>query len=166
VAHVCAVGGAGGCRGARAELVRGEHRPAPRRRRRSRTSSWRWSATSSGLIKIPLAIKLSPFFTAFANVAHQIDEAGADGSCCSTAFYQPDIDIRRCRSCRGSSCRRAPSWRCGCGGSAILCGRSACVARDHRRRRVAARWHQGHPGGADAVQMVSALLHHGPSYVR
>ena len=31
------------------------------------------------ILKIPLAVKLSPFFSAFANVAHEIDDAGADG---------------------------------------------------------------------------------------
>ena len=33
------------------------------------------------LLKIPLAVKLSPFFTAFANVAHQLDGAGGSPSC-------------------------------------------------------------------------------------
>src|SRR6185437_13997563 len=46
------------------------------------------------LVTIPLAVKLSPFFTAFANVAHQLDEAGADGLVLFNRFYQPDIDIR------------------------------------------------------------------------
>ena len=45
-------------------------------------------------LKIPLAVKLSPFFTAFANVAHEVDEAGADGLVLFNRFYQPDIDIR------------------------------------------------------------------------
>src|SRR5690349_20171927 len=46
------------------------------------------------LVTIPIAIKLSPFFTAFANVAHQLDEAGVDGLVLFNRFYQPDIDIR------------------------------------------------------------------------
>ena len=46
------------------------------------------------LLKIPVAIKLSPFFTAFGNVAHRLDAAGADGLVLFNRFYQPDIDIR------------------------------------------------------------------------
>ena len=48
-------------------------------------------------LKIPVAVKLSPFFAAFANVAHQLDLAGADGLVMFNRFYQPDIDIRTMR---------------------------------------------------------------------
>lgn len=44
-------------------------------------------------IRIPVAVKLSPFFTAMANVAKRLDEAGADGLVLFNRFYQPDIDI-------------------------------------------------------------------------
>src|SRR2546429_465978 len=47
-----------------------------------------------GILNIPLAVKLSPFFTAFANVAHRLDEAGADGLVMFNRFYQPGIDIK------------------------------------------------------------------------
>ena len=42
---------------------------------------------------IPVAVKLSPFFTSFANVAKRLDEAGADGLVLFNRFYQPDIDL-------------------------------------------------------------------------
>lgn len=44
-------------------------------------------------VKIPVALKLSPFFTNFANVARRLDEAGADGLVLFNRFYQPDIDL-------------------------------------------------------------------------
>ena len=50
------------------------------------------------LVKIPVAVKLSPFFTAIGNVAHRLDEAGADGLVLFNRFYQPDIDIRTMRA--------------------------------------------------------------------
>jgi dihydroorotate dehydrogenase (fumarate) len=40
-----------------------------------------------------VAVKISPFFTAMANMAKQLDEAGADGLVLFNRFYQPDIDI-------------------------------------------------------------------------
>jgi dihydroorotate dehydrogenase (fumarate) len=44
-------------------------------------------------IKIPLAVKLSPFYTALPNFAHRLVEAGADGVVLFNRFYQPDFDL-------------------------------------------------------------------------
>lgn len=44
-------------------------------------------------IKIPMAVKLSPFFTALPNMAKRLVDAGADGLVLFNRFYQPDIDI-------------------------------------------------------------------------
>jgi dihydroorotate dehydrogenase (fumarate) len=44
-------------------------------------------------IKIPIAIKLSPFFTALPNFARQLVDAGADGLVLFNRFYQPDFDL-------------------------------------------------------------------------
>jgi len=44
-------------------------------------------------VKIPVAVKLSPFFTNFANMAKRLDEAGANGLVMFNRFYQPDIDL-------------------------------------------------------------------------
>ena len=41
---------------------------------------------------IPLAVKLSPYFTAMGNMALQLVDAGADGLVLFNRFYQPDID--------------------------------------------------------------------------
>ena len=44
-------------------------------------------------VKIPVAVKLSPYFSAFSHVASQLDQAGADGLVLFNRFYQPDIDL-------------------------------------------------------------------------
>lgn len=44
-------------------------------------------------VKIPVAVKLSPFFSNFANLAKRFDEAGANGLVLFNRFYQPDIDL-------------------------------------------------------------------------
>jgi dihydroorotate dehydrogenase (fumarate) len=44
-------------------------------------------------VKIPVAVKLSPFFTNFANFAHRLDQSHADGLVLFNRFYQPDIDL-------------------------------------------------------------------------
>lgn len=50
-----------------------------------------WAVKSA--ISIPVAVKLSPFFTNFAHVAKRLDDAGADGLVLFNRFYQPDIDL-------------------------------------------------------------------------
>jgi dihydroorotate dehydrogenase (fumarate) len=44
-------------------------------------------------VTIPVAVKLSPFFSNFANMAKRLDTAGADGLVLFNRFYQPDIDL-------------------------------------------------------------------------
>ena len=44
-------------------------------------------------VKIPLAVKLSPFFSSFANMAKRLDAAGANGLVLFNRFYQPDIEL-------------------------------------------------------------------------
>ncbi len=45
-------------------------------------------------IKIPLAVKLSPYFTSTPNVLNNIEKSGADAFVIFNRFYQPDIDIK------------------------------------------------------------------------
>jgi dihydroorotate dehydrogenase (fumarate) len=44
-------------------------------------------------VTIPVAVKLSPFFSNFANMAKRLQAAGADGLVLFNRFYQPDIDL-------------------------------------------------------------------------
>ncbi len=44
-------------------------------------------------VNIPVALKLSPYFSAMANMARQFDAAGADALVLFNRFYQPDIDL-------------------------------------------------------------------------
>src|SRR5208337_3087841 len=44
-------------------------------------------------VHIPVAAKLSPFFSNLANVAKRFDQLGADGLVLFNRFYQPDIDL-------------------------------------------------------------------------
>ncbi len=46
-----------------------------------------------GQVTIPVAVKMSPFFSAFAGMAKRLEEAGANGLVLFNRFYQPDIDL-------------------------------------------------------------------------
>jgi dihydroorotate dehydrogenase (fumarate) len=49
--------------------------------------------TVRAAVHIPVAVKLSPFFSNFASLAQRMDAAGADGLVLFNRFYQPDIDL-------------------------------------------------------------------------
>lgn len=117
------------------------------------------------LIEIPIAVKLSSFFTAIANVAHRLDKAGADGLVLFNRFYQPDIDINT----------RTAAPRAELSSSAELLLRIRWVAILHGRVKPSLAVSGGVAtpadgikallAGADAVQLVSALLRHGLAYI-
>jgi len=44
-------------------------------------------------VKIPVAMKISPYFSSVSNIAKQLDEAGADAIVMFNRFYQPDFDL-------------------------------------------------------------------------
>jgi dihydroorotate dehydrogenase (fumarate) len=117
------------------------------------------------VLRIPIAVKLSPFFSAFGNVARQLDLAGADGLVLFNRFYQPDIDIKTLR----------PSPHIELSTSAELLLRLRWLAILHGRVRPSLAVTGGVTtpndgikallAGADVVQMVSAILRHGPGYL-
>ena len=43
-------------------------------------------------VKVPVAVKLSPFFSSMGNMAWRLDQAGANGLVLFNRFYQPDIN--------------------------------------------------------------------------
>jgi dihydroorotate dehydrogenase (fumarate) len=46
-------------------------------------------------LKIPIAVKISHFYSAVANFARQLDTLGANGLVLFNRFYQPDLDIEK-----------------------------------------------------------------------
>ena len=50
-------------------------------------------ANVNASVRIPLAVKLSPFFSSMANMARHLEMAGADALVLFNRFYQPDFDL-------------------------------------------------------------------------
>ena len=46
-------------------------------------------------VKIPVAVKLGPYFSAMASMARRLDQAGANGLVLFNRFYQPDFDLEK-----------------------------------------------------------------------
>jgi dihydroorotate dehydrogenase (fumarate) len=117
------------------------------------------------ILKIPIAVKVSPFFTAFGNLARRLDAAGADAIVLFNRFYQPDIDVKTLAPIVNVQLSDSSELRLRLQWMAILCARvrsSLAVSGgvstpDDGIKAILA--------GADAVQIVSALLRHGPTHV-
>ncbi len=116
-------------------------------------------------LRIPVAVKLSPFFTAFGNMASRLDEAGVDGLVIFNRFYQPDIDTRTMTA--------RPTLELSRNSELLLRLRWLAILHGRVRASLAATggvetWNDGVKAilaGAHVVQMVSAILGHGPSFL-
>jgi dihydroorotate dehydrogenase (fumarate) len=116
-------------------------------------------------VRIPVAVKLSPFYSAFANMAGVLDSAGINGLVLFNRFYQPDIDIENLEiqpSLRLSDSSELPlrlRWL------AILSGRLNASLAISGGVHSATDAIKAVMAGAHAVQMVSALLRYGPEHL-
>jgi dihydroorotate dehydrogenase (fumarate) len=117
-------------------------------------------------VAIPVAVKLSPFFSSFAHVARELDQAGADGLVLFNRFYQPDIDVEalevvpRLHLSGSAELLLRLRWM------AILSGRLRASLAVSGGVHTAQDVVKAVMTGAHAVQMVSALLRQGPDYLR
>lgn len=115
-------------------------------------------------LRIPVAMKLSPYFTAIGHLAHRLDEAGVDGLVLFNRFYQPDIDLETLTltpSVELSTHAELPlrlQW------IALLRGRIRASLALTGGVATPADGLKGILAGADAVQMVSAILREGAGY--
>jgi dihydroorotate dehydrogenase (fumarate) len=117
-------------------------------------------------VSIPVAVKLSPFYSSTANFAKKLDALGVDGLVLFNRFYQPDIDVEQLEVVRVvqlSTSGELPlrlRWLAILSGwlrTSLACSGGVHTALDAVKAVMA---------GAHAVQMVSALLRQGPEYLR
>jgi dihydroorotate dehydrogenase (fumarate) len=116
-------------------------------------------------VRIPVAVKLSPYFSSLAHVAARLDRAGANGLVLFNRFYQPDIDLDALEvkpdiTLSTSDAMRLPlTWIAILHGvvKTSLAGTSGIHTASDVIKMVMA--------GADVTMMCSALLQHGPKHV-
>jgi dihydroorotate dehydrogenase (fumarate) len=118
-----------------------------------------------GNVKIPIAVKLSQFFSSFPNLVTRLEDAGAAGVVFFNRFYQPDIDVEelavlpRLRLSDSSELLlrlRFLAMLSGRVGLSLACTGGCHTGIDALKAVMC---------GADAVQIVSALLIHGPEHL-
>lgn len=119
-------------------------------------------------VSVPVAVKVSPYFTAMANVAQKLALSGADGLVLFNRFYQPDVDpdTRTVQPRVSLSERDSDTLRLRLRWTAVL---SSFLTTDiaitggvHTGRDVA----KAILVGAKAAMMTSALLRHGIDHLQ
>jgi dihydroorotate dehydrogenase (fumarate) len=117
------------------------------------------------IVSIPIAVKVSPYFTSFGNMARQLDEAGADGIVLFNRFYQSDIDIKTMEPIVSVALSDSSELRLRLQWLAILHGRLRASLAVGGGVSTADDGIKAILAGADVVQIVSALLRHGPTHL-
>ena len=116
-------------------------------------------------VKIPVALKLSPFFSSIGHMAKQLDGAGADALVLFNRFYQPDIDIEKLEVNPVLHLSTADEIRLPLLWIALLYGQIRASIGATRGVETADEVVKYLLVGADAVMTASALLRHGPAYL-
>jgi dihydroorotate dehydrogenase (fumarate) len=115
-------------------------------------------------LRIPVAVKLSPFYTALGHLAHMLDAARVDGLVLFNRFYQPDIDIAAMSLVPQLELSTSAELRLRLRWMAILRGRVACSLALTGGVSSPVDGIKALLAGADVVQVVSAILRNGSRY--
>ncbi len=117
-------------------------------------------------LKIPLAVKLGPYFSAMGNMARRLDEAGADALVLFNRFYQPDFDLEALEVVPSLNLSNPEELRLRLHWAAILYGR---IRSDIA---ITGGVHSGYDvlksmmAGASVACITSALLWHGIGHIQ
>jgi dihydroorotate dehydrogenase (fumarate) len=115
-------------------------------------------------VTVPVAVKLSPYFSATADMARRLDLAGANGLVLFNRFLQPDIDAETLAVAPGTSLSRASEARLPMTWIALLHGRIDASLAATTGVEGAKEVIKYLLAGADVVMTASALLRHGPDH--
>ena len=117
-------------------------------------------------LTIPLAVKLSPYFTSFGHFARELERAGADGLILFNRYFDPDIDVHELHVSRtlelSDSSELPPRLR----RIAALAGRIQASLAVTGGVHTALDVVKSTMAGAHVTQMVSALLKNGPAHLK
>jgi dihydroorotate dehydrogenase (fumarate) len=117
-------------------------------------------------IHIPLAVKLSPYFSSLANMAGQLAEAGANGLVLFNRFYQPDVNIEALEVAPRLELSTSVELRLPLRWVAILHRRFGLSLAASTGVHTAEDAIKTLLAGADVAMMTSALLRNGPDHLR
>ncbi len=116
-------------------------------------------------VTVPVAIKLSPFFSAMGHMAGRLDAAGADALVLFNRFYQPDFDLEQMSVLPDLQLSTPHEIRLPLLWIAVLKGRIKASLAATRGVYGATEAVKYLLAGADVVCLTSALLKHGPAHL-
>jgi dihydroorotate dehydrogenase (fumarate) len=116
-------------------------------------------------VRIPVAVKLAPYFTSMSHMASELVRAGADGLVLFNRFYAPDIDLTTLRVTRSLPLSTAAELPLSLVWIGLLSRRLECSLAGSRGVESAIEVIKYLLVGADAVMTASALLRHGPGHL-
>jgi dihydroorotate dehydrogenase (fumarate) len=115
-------------------------------------------------VTVPVAVKLTPFFSSAGEMALRLDEAGADALVLFNRFLQPDIDPEQLTVSPSVNLSAPVLGRVSRVWIALLRGRVRASLAATSGVEVPADVARYLLAGADVVMTTSALLRHGPNY--
>jgi dihydroorotate dehydrogenase (fumarate) len=116
-------------------------------------------------VKIPIAVKMNPYFSAMGHTALQMQEAGADGLVLFNRFYQPDYDILQLKVVHDLAYSEASEIRLPLLWIAILSGQIKASLAATTGVQSAKEVIKYLLAGADVTMTASALYKNGISYI-
>ena len=116
-------------------------------------------------VSIPIAIKLSPYFSAVGNMAMDLQDAGADALVLFNRFYQPDIDVTRLELLTDLKLSEPNEIRLPLLWLALLSGRAKASLAASTGVSGADQVVKYLLVGADVVMTTSSLLREGPGHM-
>jgi dihydroorotate dehydrogenase (fumarate) len=116
-------------------------------------------------LKVPVAVKIGPWFSSLPNFIRRLGDAGAHGVTLFNRFYQPDVDLEELEVAPRLVLSDAEESRLALRWIAILHGRTALDLAASTGVQDADDVTKMLLVGADVVSMASALLRHGPEHV-
>ena len=117
-------------------------------------------------VRIPVAVKLSPFYSSLAHFGRRLDQAGADGLVLFNRFYQPDIDVDGLEALRTLELSNSSELLLRLRWLAVLSGRINGSLAVTGGVHTALDAIKAVMTGAHAVQLVSSLLKNGVTHLR
>jgi dihydroorotate dehydrogenase (fumarate) len=117
-------------------------------------------------VKIPVAVKLSPYFSAMGHMATQLVEAGADGLVLFNRFYEPDIDLGQLTLLPNLELSTSAEIRLPLLWIGVMSGRVRASLAASTGVESADEVIKYLLVGADVVMTSSALLRHGVDYMK
>lgn len=122
-------------------------------------------AAVKNAVTIPVAVKLSPFFSSIGNMAKRLDAAGADGLVLFNRFYQPDIDLDTLTVDPRASLSTPTEIRLPLLWIAVLYGQINASLAASRGVHSGAEALKYLLAGADVVTLASVLIKNGPKHL-